>query len=103
MVYKTGNDKAKFMELHSQLGEGTELVGFILVAILLYISNLSLFLVGIALALGLYHIPPTFTSNEGFSKMPDKILNIMPRFVMVMCVVEVVLSIYIISKILPVL
>jgi hypothetical protein len=103
MVYKTGNDTTKFMELHSQINEGAELVGFVLVGILLYLSNFPSLLVGIAVLLGLYHIPPTITNNEGFSNMPDKILNIMPRFVMIMCAVEVILSIYIISKIIPVL
>jgi hypothetical protein len=103
MVYKTGNDKAKFMDLHSQINEGAELIGFILIAILLYLSKFNSLLVGIALVLGLYHIPPTVSSKEGFSNMPDKILNIMPRFVMIMCTVEVILSIYIISKIVPVL
>jgi hypothetical protein len=103
MVYKTGNDTAKFMELHSQINEGAELVGFVLIGILLYLSNFNSLLVGIALVLGLYHLPPTVISNEGFSNMPDKILNIMPRFVMIMCAVEVILSIYIITKIIPVL
>ncbi len=103
MVYRTGGDQAKFMKLHSQIGEGAELAGFILTAILLYLADFPLLYVGITFALGLYHIPPTISNDEKMASMPEKILKNMPRMVMIMCTVEVILSIYIISKIIPIL
>jgi hypothetical protein len=103
MVYRTGDSQAKFMKLHSQIGEGAELAGFVLTAILLYLVNFPLLYVGITFALGLYHIPPTISNDEKMANMPEKILKNMPRMVMIMCVAEVILSLYILSKIIPVL
>ncbi|NIQ13145.1 MAG: hypothetical protein GTO02_01660, partial [Candidatus Dadabacteria bacterium] len=77
--------------------------GFILTAILLYLADFPLLYVGITFALGLYHIPPTISNDEKMASMPEKILKNMPRMVMIMCTVEVILSIYIISKIIPIL
>lgn len=103
MVYRLRKDKGKFIEGHSQIGEGSELVAFVLAGILLYLSNFNVFLVGIVFVLGIYHVPPTITSKDRMSMMSDDTVKKMSLFVMLMCAIEVVLSIYVITAITSIL
>ncbi len=101
MVYRLRKDKAKFIEAHSQIGEGSELVAFVLAGILLYLSDFNLILVGIVIALGIYHLMPTITSKDSISKMSDDMLKKLSFSVMLMCAIEVIFSIYVITIVAP--
>ncbi len=103
MVYRVRKDKAKFVEAHSQIGEGSELVAFLVAGVLLYLSDVNLISVGIVLLLGIYHLMPTITNKDRMLKMSDGLIRKMPLFVMIMCATEVVLSIYVISTVIPLL
>jgi len=99
MVYRLRKDKAKFIEGHSQIGEGSELVAFVLAGILLYLSDVNVILVGIVIALGIYHVGATITNKERISKMSDDIVKKMPFFIMSMCAIEVIFSFYVITTV----
>lgn len=103
MVYKSRKDKAKMVEAHSQIGEGSELVAFVLAGILLYLSDINIILVGIVIVLGFYHLMPTITNKDRFSKMSENLIQKMSLFVMAMCAIEVILSIYVITTVIPLL
>ncbi len=103
MVYRVRKDKAKFVEAHSQIGEGSELVAFLLAGVLLYLSDINLILVGIVIVLGIYHLMPTITNKDRISKMSDNLIQRMSLFVMTMCAIEVIFSIYIIITVVPLL
>ncbi len=99
IVLRVRKDKEKFIDAHSQIGEGAEFVAFILTAILLYFSNFSLFWVLLLVVVGLVHVQPTITSKEGFSKMPDEVIGKMGVFVVFLTAFEVLLSLFVISRI----
>ncbi len=103
MVYRVRKDKAKFVEAHSQIGEGSELVAFLLAGVLLYLSDINLILVAIVIVLGIYHLMPTITNKDRISKMSDNLIQRMSLFVMTMCAIEVIFSIYIIITVVPLL
>ena len=103
VVYRSRKDKAKFIEAHSQIGEGSELVGFILAGILLYLSGFNVILTVITFVLGIYHVPPTIMNKDRISKMSDDIFRKFPYFIMSVCVIEVVFSIYVITTVIPLL
>ncbi len=95
--------RAKFVEAHSQIGEGSELVAFLVAGVLLYLSDVNLILVGIVLILGIYHLMPTITNKDRISKMSNGLIRKMSLFVMTMCAIEVLLSIYVIATVIPLL
>ena len=101
LVNRLRKYKAKLIERHSQLGEGIELVAFILAGILLYFSGFNIILVGIIFVLGIYHLPPTIISKDRMSKMSDSVFKKFPLVIMSMCTLEVVFSIYLIATIIP--
>ncbi len=103
MVYRVRKDRAKFVEAHSQIGEGSELVAFLLAGVLLYLSDINLILVAIVIVLGIYHLIPTITNKNRISKMSDNLIQRMSLFVMTMCAIEVIFSIYIIITVVPLL
>ena len=99
MAYKLRKDKAKFTEAHSQIGEGSELVAFVLAGILLYLSDFNVILVGIVIALGIYHVLGTVSNKNMISKMPDERFKKLSLFIMLMCAIEVIFSIYVIATV----
>ena len=103
MVYRSRKDKAKFIEAHSQIGEGSELVAYVLAGILLYLSDINVILAGIVIVLGIYHLMPTITNKDRISKMANNLIQKMSLFVMAMCAIEVIFSIYVITTVVPLL
>ena len=106
VVNRMRKDKATFMEGHTkwvQVGEGIELVAFVLAGILLYLSDFNVILVVITIALGIYHIAGTVSNTNMISKMPEDRVKKMGQFIMLMCAIEVVFSIYMIALIIPLL
>jgi hypothetical protein len=102
-VYRARKDKAKFIEAHSQIGEGSELVAFVLAGILLFLSDFNVILVGIVIALGIYHVAGTIPNKDTLSKMPYDTIKKLSLLVMTMCAIEVVFSIYVITAVIPLL
>jgi len=100
MVYRLRKDKARFIEAHSQMGEGSELVAFVLAGILLYLSNFNLIIVGIVIAIGIYHVLGTVSNKDMISKMPDDTVKRLSIFAMSMCAIEVIFSLYITTTVL---
>jgi hypothetical protein len=103
VVYRSRNDKAKMMEAHSQIGEGSELVAFILAGILLYLSDINLILVVIVFILGIYHVGGAITKKDSFSKWSEDRIKKFSLIPMVMCAIEVIFSIYVITAVIPML
>ena len=100
-------DKATFIEAHSwrtQAGEGIELVAYVLAGILLYLSDFNVILVGIIIAIGIYHVGGTVLNPTNMiSKMSEDTFKKMTLFGMLMSAIEVIFSIYVITTIIPLL
>jgi len=104
MIYRLRKaPKAKILEAHSQIGEGSELVAFVLAGILLYLSDINIILVGIVIAIGIYHVAGTITTKDRMSKMSMDLMRKMSPFGMAICAIEVILSIYVITTVIPLL
>ena len=104
MIYRLRKaSKAEFVESHSQIGEGSELVAFVLAGILLYLSDINIILVGIVIAIGIYHVGGTITIKDRMSKMSEDLMRKMSPFIMAICTIEVILSIYVITAVIPLL
>lgn len=103
VVYRVRKDKAKFIEAHSPIGEGSELVVFILASILFYLSDFNIILTGITIALGIWHVPGTFIKKDRILKMSEDMFRKFPYIIMLACAIEVVLSIYLITTVIPLL
>ena len=98
--------KATFMKGHTKLvqaGEGIELVAFILAGIFLYLSDFNIILVVITIGLGIYHVAGTVSNTNMISKMTEEKVKKMTLLIMLMCVIEVIFSIYIIALIIHIL
>lgn len=104
MIYRLRKaPKAEFVESHSQIGEGSELVAFVLAGILLYLSDINIILVVIVIVLGIYHLGGTITNKDRMSKMSEDLMRKMSPFIMAICAIEVILSIYVITTVIPLL
>lgn len=96
LVYRSYKDKAKMMEGHSQIREASELVAFVLVGVLLYLSKFNVVIVGAVIAIGLIHVGGAITNKDFISKASDDMIKKISFFIMPMTVVEVIFSIYVI-------
>jgi len=99
MVYRLHKDKAKFMEGHSQIGEASELVAFVLAGVLLYLSKFNVVIVGAVTVIGLYHVGGAIANKDSISKMSNDMVKKLSFIVMSMCAIEVIFSSYVILTI----
>jgi hypothetical protein len=53
--------------------------------------------------LGIYHLGGTITNKDRMSKMSEDLMRKMSPFIMAICAIEVILSVYVIITVIPLL
>ncbi|MFQ6032227.1 MAG: hypothetical protein ACE5K2_04820 [Candidatus Zixiibacteriota bacterium] len=93
-VYKVRakKDKASMVEPHSRLLETAELIGFLLVGILMYISALNIIAVAIVIVIGLFHLGGAIMSKQSLLKMSMETLRRLNTAIMGITLTEVIVA-----------